>query len=67
MVVDGHDVLLTTNTVLLPSEYTIGVTVDYSALINRCKNRPHSVEEVAKGIFARLGLLTEEELYNDDM
>ena len=66
MVVDGHDVLLTTNTVLLPSEYTLGVTVDYSALINRCKNRPHRVYEVAKGIFARLGLLSDEELYNDD-
>lgn len=67
IVVDGHEVLLTTNTVLLPSEYTLGVTVDYSALINRCKNRPHRVAEVAKGIFARLGLLNEEELYNDDM
>lgn len=65
MAVDGHEVLLTTNTVLLPSEYTLGVTVDYSALINRCKNRPHRVAEVAKGIFARLGLLTDEELYND--
>ena len=67
MMIDGHEVLLTTNTVLLPSEYTLGVTVDYSALINRCKNRPHRVSEVAKSIFARLGLLTDEELYNDDM
>lgn len=66
IMVEDHEVELTTNTVLIPSEYTLGVTVDYSALINRCKNRPHRVAEVAKGIFARLGLLTDDELYNDD-